>query len=71
MSVVSLIKLADADSSLIQKIYETFSEEYILQLLLSQAQHENYQILKEINRNKWKTKTSNLFKLVTYLSYWS
>lgn len=69
--MVSLIKLADADSSLIQKIYETFSEEYILQLLLSQAQHENYQILKEINRNKWKTKTSNLFKLVTYLSYWS
>lgn len=69
--MVSLIKLADADSSLIQKIYETFSEEYILQLLLLQAQHENYQILKEINRNKWKTKTSNLFKLVTYLSYWS
>lgn len=69
--MVSLIKLADADSSLIQKIYETFSEEYILQLLLSQAQHENYQILKEINRNKWKTKTSNLFKLVTYLRYWS
>lgn len=69
--MVSLIKLADADSSLIQKIYETFSEEYILQLLLSQAQHENYQILKEINRNKWKTKTSNLFKLVTSLSYWS
>ena len=69
--MVSLIKLADADSSLIQKIYETFSEEYILQLLLSQAQHENYQILKEINRNKWKTKTLNLFKLVTYLSYWS
>ena len=69
--MVSLIKLADADSSLIQKIYETFSEEYILQLLLSQAQHENYQILKEINRNKWKAKTSNLFKLVTYLSYWS
>lgn len=69
--MVSLIKLADADSSLIQKMYETFSEEYILQLLLSQAQHENYQILKEINRNKWKTKTSNLFKLVTYLSYWS
>lgn len=69
--MVSLIKLADADSSLIQKIYETFSEEYILQLLLSQAQHENYQILKEINRNKWKTKTSNLLKLVTYLSYWS
>lgn len=69
--MVSLIKLADADSSLTQKIYETFSEEYILQLLLSQAQHENYQILKEINRNKWKTKTSNLFKLVTYLSYWS
>lgn len=69
--MVSLIKLADADSSLIQKIYETFSEEYILLLLLSQAQHENYQILKEINRNKWKTKTSNLFKLVTYLSYWS
>lgn len=69
--MVSLIKLADADSSLIQKIYETFSEEYILQLLLSQAQHENYQILKEIDRNKWKTKTSNLFKLVTSLSYWS
>lgn len=69
--MVSLIKLADAGSSLIQKMYETFSEEYILQLLLSQAQHENYQILKEINRNKWKTKTSNLFKLVTYLSYWS
>lgn len=69
--MVSLIKLADADSSLIQKFYETFSEEYILQLLLLQAQHENYQILKEINRNKWKTKTSNLFKLVTYLSYWS
>lgn len=69
--MVSLIKLADADSSLIQKMYETFSEEYILQLLLSQAQHENYQILKEINRNKWKTKTSNLFKLVTYLRYWS
>lgn len=69
--MVSLIKLADAGSPLIQKMYETFSEEYILQLLLSQAQHENYQILKEINRNKWKTKTSNLFKLVTYLSYWS